>query len=89
MSPDRQIYFIILNKWKNDNKKFIIHHCSQCEYACGFFWVNNQLYFDSGCFCLVEKEKPRLCSDDELLKFIRENPETIEKIFEEEKIIVN
>jgi len=85
----RQNYEIIRNKWKDNNKKFVIHHCSQCEYACGYFWVDNQLYFDAGCFCLLEKEKPRLCSDDELIKWIKDNQEVIDQIFADEKIFIN
>jgi hypothetical protein len=89
MTIERQTYEIIRNQWKDCNKKFVIHHCSQCEYPCGYFWENNQLLFDAGCFCLLEKEKPRICSDDELMDWIKDNGAIVEKIFAEEKIFVN
>lgn len=82
--PASQLYEIIKHQWKD--KKFVTHTCSQCEYPCGWFWKNEALYYDAGCFCLVEKEEPEKRSPEELKKFIQDNPEVIEQNFEEEKV---
>ena len=84
-----QDFEIIKNHFKSNNKKVVIHHCSQCEYPCGFYWIDNQLYFDSGCFCLEVKEKPQIRNDDDLKKFVKENPDWVKETFENEKITIS
>jgi len=80
----RQIFQVIKEHWHD--RKFVIHKCTFCDYECGYYWEKNQLLYSSGCFCLIEREKPRLCSDDELLKYIKNNMDLIWEKFHEEKI---
>lgn len=36
-------------------QKLIAHCCSLCGYPCGYLYISNHLYYDSGCDCTDEK----------------------------------
>lgn len=38
--------------------RWIIHHCSMCNYPCGFIIKGNQVTYDSGCDCIWGGERP-------------------------------
>lgn len=59
-------------EWQD--KKFMIHTCSKCEYICGYIWIRGKLYYDSGCHCLSKRIVERR-EEKELLNFLRINPE--------------
>lgn len=87
LSP-RKIFNIIKFHCKQSNERYVIHNCSQCEYPCCFYWENEQLMFDGGCWCLVEKVPPKPMNDDEFISYIRKNPEIVERKLKEMKIIL-
>lgn len=43
--------------------KWIIHHCSFCNYPCGYLFMNDTVQYDNGCRCLKNYPKPRNWQD--------------------------
>jgi hypothetical protein len=44
----------LLTSWKDAIKQagfYKLHSCSMCGYDCGWFFDNEQMYYDSGCDC--------------------------------------
>lgn len=53
------------------NKKLTCHHCSICNYPCGYVFINDKPYYDSGCNCLKDWSQslePR--TEEELSRFL-------------------
>lgn len=45
-----KIYEKILTTGKT---RFQVHNCSMCEYPCGYIILKGQVYYDSGCHCVM------------------------------------
>ena len=57
--------------------KLIAHNCSICNYPCGFFWdENNNLVYDSGCFC-TKKQYLEVRPIKDIVSFISDNVGTV------------
>ena len=79
---EHTILDIFKSKAIKDNRVFQIDKCSFCNYRLGYFWKDNQIYFDAGCYCIGEK-LIEARSESELLKFIKANIDHINECFEE------
>lgn len=62
----------VKRNWQD--KKFVAHTCSICEYVCGYIWIYGKLHYDAGCDCLDTKIVEKR-NESELLEFIKNNPE--------------
>lgn len=41
-----------------------IHDCSLCGYGCGYHFINDEVYYDNGCYCTNGKNlNPRSWED--------------------------
>jgi hypothetical protein len=34
-------------------KKFVVRHCSLCNYPLNYFAIDNIIYLDTGCYCVT------------------------------------
>lgn len=45
---------------KNNITEWRMHDCSLCGYKCGFKFIDEKVFYDNGCYCVMMS--PRLCS---------------------------
>lgn len=70
---------------KSGLKKWDIHDCSLCGYACGYRFVPDEqgrtvdVYYDSGCHCLRAPQRPRTWDDVIGHVTMQTNPDTIKR----------
>jgi len=62
----------IKEKMKKDKEKYIVHNCSMCNYPCGFIYINDILYYDSGCHCIKKRYIDKRNESEFMSYFIKE-----------------
>lgn len=80
----------LLEPWKQAIKKagfYKLHSCSMCGYECGWLFVEDALFYDSGCYC-TRGSNLRAIGDSELDFYLEPSHghiSNIEKFIEENK----
>ena len=54
--------------------RLIIRRCSICEYPLGYFFSGDNLYFDSGCYCVSQPSGPQIREEQDLNQMFEMNP---------------
>lgn len=55
---------------KELKKRFwTVNICSFCKYKCGYIFQDDEVYYNFGCSCVIEKIKPRKTTWEEVANF--------------------
>lgn len=54
---------------ENGITRWNVHNCSMCNYTCGFIFNEGNVFYDSGCDCVIYKMTYALASWEQVLDY--------------------
>ena len=64
-------------------EKWTVHTCSMCGYPCGYLIKGEEVFYDSGCFCVGRVDIEKRSWDDLAKTYNMNQPERNPKISQE------